>query len=200
MSVELKSGASADLLTVDPISKAARMGLYNPDGSLVFPVFDGNYSLPIEVVPSTLTDATTYFAFRNTGAKNVHIHRIRVKLGFIGTEAGSGSRFSMHRFSAATPTGGTALTPTKFDSSFAASSVGDARYAPGGLTVAGVTFEEPFEFLGVSSNHGNDCASMIEFGEHKFILASNEGFAIKARGAIVSGAWIIGAISWDEAD
>lgn len=33
MAIEIKSGASSDLQTVDPISKAGRVTLYNPDGT-----------------------------------------------------------------------------------------------------------------------------------------------------------------------
>ena len=198
MAAEIKSGASADLATVDPISKALRVGLYNSDGSEIFPTFDGNYSVPIDVVPSTLTDGTTYWAIRNTGAKNAHIHRIRIKLGFVGTEAASGSKFQLRRFSAATPTGGTALTPNKFNNLAPASSIGDCRFAPAGLTETGLSFEQRFEMLGVSSSHSNDAPATIKFGEHKFILAPGEGLAISAYGAVVAGCWIIGAVSWDE--
>jgi len=58
MSAEIKSGASPDLLVVDPVSKAARVTLYNQDGSLVERMNDGKYVARVEVVPTTLTAGT----------------------------------------------------------------------------------------------------------------------------------------------
>ena len=198
MAAEIKSGASADLATVDPTSKAIRVSLRKTNGDLLIPEYDGNYCLPIEIVPSTLTDGTVYWAFRNTGAKRVFIHKMRIKVGFAGTPGASGSRFQLRRFSAATPTGGTALDVIKFDNTQPASSVGDARFAPAGLTVAGVSFESRFEMFGVTSDNNNDAAAVIDFGEHPFVVAPNEGISISAYGAVIAGSWIIGAMSWDE--
>lgn len=195
----IQSGDSADLVTVDPASKALRVTLYNSDGSIKDKEFSGNYSVPMEVIPAgTLADGTTYFAMRNTGSKSVWIHKIRVKIGFSGTAAASRSLFQYRRFSGATPSGGTAVAPVPFSNAYGASSVTDARFAPGGLTMTGVTFEQRFETVGVTNQINNDQAAGIDFGEHKFLLAPGEGIAVSAYGNVVAGCWHIGQISWDE--
>lgn len=194
----IQSGAGVDVATVDPSSKALRVTLYNPDGATHDKEFTGNYSVPVEVIPTTLTDGTTYFSMRNLGTKDCWLHKIRVKLGFSGTAAASRSLFQLRRFSGATPTGGTALTPVKFDNTYPASSMTDIRYAPGGLTTTGCVFEQRFETVGVTNQLNNDQAAGIDFGDHKFLLAPGEGIAVSAYGAVVLGAWHIGQVSWDE--
>ncbi len=194
----IQSGASADLLTIDALSKAARVTLYNSKGQLANEEYDSNHSAPIECIPTTLTDGTTYFAMRNTGAQHVHLHKMRYKIGFSGTAGATRSAFQLRRFSTATPTGGTAVTPVKFDTRYAPSSVGDIRNAPAGLTLTGVVFETRFETLACTNQLSNDESGVIDFGEHKFILLPGEGFAISAFGNVVAGCWLIGQISWDE--
>ena len=49
MAVEIKSGNSSDLATVDPISKAARVTLYASDGH------EGTHSLPVLLVGNEAT-------------------------------------------------------------------------------------------------------------------------------------------------
>lgn len=201
MAAEIKSGASADLLAVDPASKAARVTLYDSTGNPIYAEYSGSYMVPFEAIPSTLTDGTTYFAMRNLGSKRIFLHAIRIKAGYSGTAAASRSLLRFERFSGATPTGGTALAAVKKDNTFAASSVTDVRYAAGGLTTTGVTFEQRFATLGVTNQLNVDTASIMEYGDHlkdRLVLGVNEGLAIRAYGAVIAGCWFIGEIHWDE--
>lgn len=201
MAAEIKSGTSADLLTVDPTSKAARVTLYDSTGLPIYAEYSGSYMVPFEAIPSTLTDGTTYYAIRNLGTKRVFIHSIRIKAGFSGTAAASRSQLRFERFSGATPTGGTAFSAIKKDNTMAASTVSDMRYAPGGLTTTGITFEQRFATLGVTNQLNVDAASIMEYGDHpkdRIVLAVNEGLAIRAHGAVIAGCWFIGEIHWDE--
>jgi len=49
MAVEIKSGSSTDLQTVDPISKAARVTLYNSDG------VEGTKEIPVAIISAPVT-------------------------------------------------------------------------------------------------------------------------------------------------
>lgn len=198
---EIKSGATADKWTIDPTSKAGRVTLYRSDGTEVYPVY-ASYLVRIEVIPTTLTAATTYFTMRNLGTKRAFIRKIELKMGFSGTVAASRSLFEIERFSTATPTAGTALTALKKDNTYAASSVTDIRYAPGGLTTTSVVFEAPFHLTGITNQLTVDHSQDMEYvgdGEiGKLVLAVNEGLCIRANTAIVLGAYLIGSITWDE--
>jgi hypothetical protein len=199
----IKSGDSTDELTVDPTSKAARSTLYDSEGNPVFNPFLGSYSARIEIIPSTLTDGTTYWSMRNLGANRVFINRLLLKIGFSGTAAATRSLFNIGRFSVATPTAGTAITAVKKDNLHPATSVTDIRFAPGGLTTTGVTFEAPMHVLGPTNQLNDDHYMDLRFGDlssisDKMILAIGEGLCIRAIGAVVAGSHLLGSIHWDE--
>ena len=198
----IKSGVSTDQWTIDPVSKAGRVTLYDSSGKLVVKEYDASYMVRIEVIPTTLTAGTTYFAMRNVGGKRVFIRKIEMKLGFSGTATASRSLYEWERFSAATPTGGTALTALKKGSTFPNSSVGDIRFAPGGLTITGVVFEAPFHLVGNTNQLNNDQTQDISYVDGpdigRLVLAVGEGLCVRANTAIVAGSYLIGSITWDE--
>lgn len=198
----IQSGAGGTTMTVDTTSNAARTTLYDSGGNAVYPNYDGSYMVRLEIIPTTLTAATTYFSLRNTGSKRVFLRKIEMKLGFSGTAALTRSLFEIERFSTATPTGGTTLTVLKKDTTDPTSSVGDARFAPGGLTTTSVVFDSPFHLVGVTNQVTVDHSQDIDFkgdGEGgRFLLAVNEGICIRANTAIVLGAYLVGSIYWDE--
>lgn len=182
---------------------SGRVTLYKSDGTPHFTEYEGSYMVRIEIIPTTVTAATTYFAMHNLGTKRAFIRKIEMKEGFSGTAAASRSIFEFERLFTATPTGGTALTALKKNNNtMPTSSVSDIRYAPGGLTTTGVTWEAPFFLAGVTNQLNTDFAQDLDFansGEQgKFVLNINEGLAIRANTALVAGAYLIGQISWDE--
>ena len=72
MAVELKSGASSDLGTVDPTSKALRVTLYHPDGSVANSVPDVLTVNPVtavnnDVIASFDASAYKFVSFQLTG-------------------------------------------------------------------------------------------------------------------------------------
>lgn len=197
----IQSGVTTDTLTIDTISKAARITQYTTNGNLINKEYLGSYMVRIEIVPTVLTAGTTYFAMRNLGPNRVFIRRIELKVGFAGTAVASRSLYEMERFSAATPTAGTTLAALKKDNTSGTSSVGDIRFAPGGLTTTGVIFEAPFFLTGHTNQLSIDHEQDLQFSEEegdKMVLAVNEGFAIKANTAIVLGSYLVGTIMWDE--
>jgi len=197
----IKSGVDATLWTIDPTSKAGRVTQYETDGQLINKEYAGCYRTPIEIVPTTLTLGTTYFTMRNLGTRRAWIVRLELKTGFSGTAAATRSLYEIERFSAATPTGGTALTAIKNDNTFSASSLTDIRFAPAGLTTTGVTFEQRWHMTGntnqLNVDMGQDFTPAAD-ERQKFQLAVNEGLAIRANTAIVAGSYLIGSIQWCE--
>lgn len=189
-------------LAIDSSSLAARVTQYKTDGTLFFQEYSGSYSAFIQIIPSTLTAGTTYWAMRNLGTQTVFIRRIELKMGFAGTVAASRSVYEIERFNTATPSGGTAITITKMNNNYPTSSVLDIRFAPGGLTTTGVVFESPFHQVAHTNQLNVDTAQDLDFvgnGEHaEFVLAVNEGLAIRSTTAIVSGSYLVGSIFWDE--
>lgn len=202
MSATIKSGATADLLTVDATSKAGRVTSYRSDGVLLSREYTGVYRTRIEIIPTTVTLGTTYFAMRNLGARKVYLRRINVSVGFSGTAALTRGSYSFVRFGSATPTGGTAPVIIKTRNSWATSSVTDVRYAPGGLTTTSVVFEEPFHLVTHTNQVNNDREEAIEQDaedeDWTMELAVNEGFCIRAYTALVAGSYMTGSVVWAE--
>jgi hypothetical protein len=198
--VSVISGGNS--LAIDAVSNAARITQYKTDGSLLNKEYLGSYITRIEIIPTTLTAGTTYFTMRNLGSKRAFIRSIEFKIGFSGTAAASRTLYEIERFSSATPTGGTPLTATKVDNTYPASSITDIRFSPGGLTTAGVAFEISFHLIGNSNQltaDGFQDISFIKNGEYsQFVLAINEGLAIRANTAVVLGSYLVGSIYWDE--
>jgi hypothetical protein len=166
------------------------------------PVYDTHGILPIEVVPTTLTDGTTYWAMRNGGTKRIFIFKMELQLGFSGTAAATRSAFRVERFAGATPTGGTALAAVRKANAQPASTLADARYAPAGLVITGLTFEQAFYRIAVTNQLAAVETPDLDFTagpeSNRLTLAPNEGLAIRAYGAVVLGAYMMGQVTWAE--
>lgn len=200
MAIKIIGATSATEADVDTTSKALKVISYNAAGTTTMEstAWSGIYGTKIEVVPSTLTAATTYFAMRNTGAKTATIAAFEVQLSFSGTAAASRSVFEIGRFNTATPTGGTAQTAIKMNNASAATSMGDLRFAPGGLTTTSVVFENPIALINVTNQLTWNLAYDLNATIAGMTLAVNEGFYIRANTAIVAGAALHGHILWAE--
>ena len=196
----IQSGASSDLATVDPGSKALRATLYKSNGAELD--FDGSaatgsYGVVVDVVPTTLTDGTVYWTLLNNGTKEVWLKCFELTMGFSGTAAATRSALSISRFSNATPSGGTSAVPVKHDPAFPASSVGDVRFAPAGLTLSGVVFEAPFCLLAVPNQLNANFSFPIN-PPGAIVIEPNQGIAVRAVGAVVLGLFLAGSVHWAE--
>jgi hypothetical protein len=176
--------------------------LLRSDGALLSREYSGIYRAKIEIIPTTVTANTTYFAMRNLGAKKVYLRRINVQVGFSGTAVASRGSYSLCRFGSATPTGGVAETIIKTRNSWPTSSVTDIRAAPGGLTTTSVVFEAPFHLITHTNQLNIDREEAIEQDaedeDWTFELAVNEGFCIRAYTALVAGSYLTGSVVWAE--
>ncbi len=195
----LIQGTSGNELEVDVTSKAARVILYKKDGTEGDPQVTGAYAARIEIVPSTLTSGTVYWAIRNNHATlTVYLRKFELKLGFSGIAAATRSAYEMIRFSGATPTGGTALPPVKRRTTYANSLI-DARFAPAGLTMTGTILDTSgaWHTVGHTNQLNVDHAQNIA-SENGFELLPGEGLAIRASGALVLGSYLVGSVRWEE--
>src|SRR5258708_5807299 len=95
---------------------------------------------------------------RNDAAstKIIFIESIQVTMAFdSGTPLGrSLQRYDIIRFSAATPSGGTAITVVPTDSSAPSTQVTSVASAAAGLTVTSVSFGAPILTIGVPATDG----------------------------------------------
>ena len=163
----------------------------------------GSYGLMIQVVPSNsaLTSGNVYFAMTNTDStKIVNILNMYLTGGFIGSGNINYSQFGVCRFSGATPTGGTSIPVTKYDNNHPSSAIGDARYTPNGLLIAGITFENDFFGGIIRSNVYIQPVFQLNLNtyENSFVLRPGEGLAIRSLNTIISGFQLFGGINWYE--
>jgi hypothetical protein len=165
-------------------------------------VLDGmpetEYSLALNITAATLTDGTSYFTLKNTGTNVMRLHSLLMLLSFTGTPAATRSLYSLQRFTGATPTGGTAVTPAKRDSSNATAAGVDARHNSGnGVTTTGVTFGDVL----LLSGHASSAADVVinpALENAPLILRPSEGLAVRANGAVISGSIITLNLAWRE--
>lgn len=186
-------------LGIEPTSRAARTIPVYADGAPIQPKRDGNFFTRLEIIPTTLTAATMYWAMRNNGSKDVRIKAIDLALMFSGTAAASRSAYELVRFSGANPTGGTSVAAVKGDNVDDANSVvTDIRFAPAGLTAAGISFEtNAIAVIGHINQLTANIVHHLDFDED-LVLAPGEGLALRSQTAIIAGSAVNGCVKWSE--
>ena len=143
----IKSGATADLMTVDPTSKAARVTLYDSLGTELYPAPTGCYLAKLECRCTGAPAAgVTWFDLRGPPTLKAYVRNLRGTVCFDGTAlAASGTlRMGLYRGTgAATATGGAAITPSKKNSTYGAATVVNVQFdiTGAGLTTTGITYE-----------------------------------------------------------
>lgn len=194
----IQGGISQVGLDVGAVSKGGYVECVDANGRKVAPL--EVYSVAFDIAPSTLTDGTTYLSLRNTGVRVALLRKAEFFLTFTGTVASSVSSYRFERATGTAPTGGTSLVVSKRKTTNATSTI-DARFANGGVTTTGATFESSFHRIGHLNQLQNVALDidMTEFGEGSYFeLAAGEGLVLRASGAVVSGSRLIGSVSWAE--
>jgi hypothetical protein len=140
---------------------------------------------------------TTIWSMRNPLASplNAVIESIELKGAFAAATPifRNMQRYELLTFSAATPTGGTQITPLKASKLSPASGI-DVRQSDSGLAVSGVSFDSPFGILAIPATDG-----AIAPYERKIPLklAPGEGLAIRVSDVqAVSQQGVFGEIVW----
>lgn len=225
---QIQSGASADLLTIDATSKAARATLYDASGRELRPVSTGSYCLGFQVRHTTAAAAgITVLNVRGPASKTAYIKRIHGIVGFDGTAlASSGTlRYGIHRGNGAvnSSAGGSRVAPDpsegKKRGAYPSWSLQEFTYDLNGtgLTTTGITYEaQPMHILHMpvvstqvaaattSNSQGCYQAFDLNFARHSGLdqaieLGSSEHLAIRLLTvAAIIGLTISGSIEWDE--
>ena len=199
----IKSGATADQLTIDPNSKASRVTEYDSSGVELYKTPTGSYLIPISMGRQTAAIAAGSYiwAFRNGASKIIRLRRIVLITSFDGTAAASTQIYQLMRFGNATPSGGSAITIVKKKTTFGASTVADARQNPAAaLTIAGVVFET----VGMCIQQPRQLAPLqqlnipLDQSNNVYELQPNEGLAINLLVVGVIGDTIAGFMEFDE--
>lgn len=161
------------------------------------------YSAAVNIRQTAVTAANaTVWTMRNPAgsAKTVYIESIGLNATFdSGTPVVRTTlRYQLGRFSAATPTGGTAVTVVENDNANSSTAVTDARFLDTGLTTTSVIFESPFSVISVPAVDGGAASFYAQHESIPFVLAAGEGLAIRLNVASAAGQGLSGVISWSE--
>lgn len=108
----IKSGSSTDQLTVDPISKAARVTAYNPDGSLALVSVKASY---LAFTPTFSPGATPQDIFSITGSATKLVRVLSFYLSVGQTAAGVNSWQIVRRSTANSGGTSAAVSPIRSD-------------------------------------------------------------------------------------
>jgi hypothetical protein len=186
-----------------PVLGALRVGAADVDGGNPVPVrvieapVDLGFTTVIDVVPSTLTAGTPYWALRNTGGRTIYLRRFDLQQGFTtATAAAARSSFELIRFTG-TPTSGTAVAPAKKLSTSSASIASVVTLAAG---LAGTLTYDAGPVHRFASAHVNAAAPAhdVQFTD-EVVLLPGEGIALRANGALPAvGSFVIGSVGWYE--
>ena len=209
MSVEVKSGATSDLWTVDPTSKAARITPYDPLGRIVAPQSKATFfATALFTPPATPTDMVTIYG---SASKTVRI--ISFKITTTNTAAGSQTFYLLRRSSVNTTGTFVAGTPVQADTTDAAATATVGHYTanPGGLgTLVGnisivrraSTVLVPATFAGIAEDAGFDLLDWMTNSLMDKLLTLNgtsQGICLNFNGAaLVSGQVHIYRLVWIE--
>lgn len=212
----IQSGVTTDLMTVDPTFKSARV-VVKPDEMLGSYQVSANTGALTTVAAST-SSAGTIFSFRYLagGSGTVAVVK-RISVGFVCTTAfGTPQMMGYGVFAArgftASDSGGTALTLTgnnnKMRTSFATSTVADARVATTGALTAGTRTidSQPIAMTNFWVPAAGTSLVQTEIlnydaGDYNLVLGTNEGFVIN--NMVLMGATGVGTatvnVEWFEA-
>lgn len=146
---------------------------------------------------------STVFTMRNAAAstKTVYIERMSAMMGFNPTNPVTRTQqtYVFQRFSAATPTGGTALTAAQGNSADAASQITDIRFLDTGLTTTGVTFvANNFTMMACDTTQGIFGFEELLTSPSAISLAPGEGIAIRLGVVAVTGQTLSCNLAWRE--
>lgn len=208
MAVELKSGASTDLQTIDPVSKAGRVTLYNQAGEPLSRNITFEGSAEIEVRQSAATGApVVVWALHNPDpTKIIFVQSIQVRCFFDGTAAATLMKYEIIKATGVTVfSGGVLVTPLKKKTS--QTPLGVVRLLDTGLTTTGIANVQVLGNLvqgRVTQTTTNFSSSQELFDfwalqKGAIQLAQNEILGIRQTVTSVVGDNIIGTVDWNEA-
>jgi hypothetical protein len=206
----IKSGATADELTIDVTSKAARSTLYRPSGELIYPTLLGRYVTPIKVRQTTAAAADTvpWALWNQNGTRTIRVLAIKWRQFFDGTAAATLMRYEFTKVTGVTAfSGGSTVTAVILRTTEGAPVSGVARLLDTGLTLTGGSHVE----LTAANPHGRVTQTTTVFNaseyEVNFLsgyggslleLNNQEALALRLDVVAVIGDNVAGAVFWEE--
>ena len=138
----IQSGASADLWTIDPTSKAGRVSLYDTGGNSLNPIelARGEANVLVRQTATTAAGACVWGMRNNNATRTIQVLRIKYQMAFDGTGAASLMRYEWVKATGVTVfSGGVAVTPVNMKTSLGAPTQTEVRVLDTGLTTTGIT-------------------------------------------------------------
>jgi hypothetical protein len=139
------------------------------------------YSLGFRIVQSGAAAAdVSVLAMRNTGTRNIKLTGAEVEM-YYGNAAGASSSikgYYLQRFTTATPSGGTAITPAQHSSGSPAASV-DARFLDTGLTTTNLVFGSVITYYLRDTGYSATTHIDNDWSGAPIILAPGEGVILR---------------------
>lgn len=173
----------------------------------ILPAFVGAYTAPIEFEHSAADAATAViWNLRGPVSNLAYIKSIRGVVCFDGTAAAATTlRYGFYRGAgAASPTGGTAITPQKKQSGYPNSTLVDLQ-SGAVLTTAGITYgANAFAVAAVPVSISNGVARFdFQFDktlevDSALVIGPDEHLGILLQTSAVIGLGIYGMVEWDE--
>lgn len=205
----IESGASADLLTVDPTSKAGRVTLYDPAGNPILRSRLGLYVIPIIVRQSATSaaDVVPWALWNQNGTRTVLVHGVCLVQFFDGTAAATLAKYELTKATAVTAfSGGAAVTAAIKKTSQGAPVSAVARLLDTGLTLTGavhVAITPTLPHGRVTQTTGIFVKSEYwlqndSFQDDPIELANQEALALRLRATAVIGDNVSGFVVCSE--
>jgi hypothetical protein len=203
MAIQLISGASSDILTIDPASKAARVTLYGPDGEPRAFISNRDRGIAdVRVQQSATTGApAVVWAIRSvTTARVVYVSKLWLQLYQSGTGAATELWYELIKGTGCTGiSNGSTVTPLRKRTLLVNPDV-EVKVLDTGLTLTGVTLGSAFfnclwpRITHSATATANSASNpfVLDFGDEPIELALNEVLAIRTVNTAVVGDGIIG--------
>lgn len=194
-------GTHTRLDTIISQTDGIEASLASIDAKLTPAVVGDKYSAFISVRQGAATAAgSVVWSMRNAAAatKDAYIDKIEIQMAFDSATPATRStqRYGIVRFSGATPTGGSVITPTHMDTASAAPQVSDIRTLTSGLGVVGVVIGTTLAFPAIPAADGS--TMILHLSDLGLRLRPGEGLAINLLVTAVIGQYIGGFVSWSE--
>jgi hypothetical protein len=207
MGVEIKSGASTDLLTIDPTSKAARVTLYDAAGTAInkASIFDGAVAVSVRQSAATAATAVVWGLHNPSATVNLYVQKIDLRCFFDGTAAATLMKYEIIKATSVSAfSAGSTVTAVKKRTSLTTIAV--PRVLDTGLTTTGIA---NIQVLGnlvmgrVTQTATNYQQANLLFDFTSVVsapiqLVQNEILAIRQTVTSVVGDNIVGSVEWIE--
>lgn len=204
MGINVISGATSDVLTVDPTSKAARVTIYDSAGRELSAQVKQGYSAGI---PAFSSPATPTDMFTITGSASKTVRVLSIEVGTTQTTAGINRIYLVKRSTANTSGTSSSITATPHDSNNNAASATVLSYTVnpstgslvGNLAVRNVNSPILATGIGTPDQPMQNTTAIELLAQPVTLRGIAQVLAVNFNGAALpSGLSVVGTITWEE--